>query len=270
MIKLFVCDIDNTLLNQTVGMPQANLQAILDLQKTGVTVALASGRVSSGMLEVAQKLKLKEYGGYVIAANGAYVCSMKEDKILLNATIPLMELKQMADFAQELGIHVSIQQGSILTYTHEDDAVRYNKGVIKLTMEAHDPLSEALYESSNKVELTHWIEASGEPFDVFTQRFQDRYSLIRGRKTFLDVMPIGVTKATGMAVVMKELGLKANEVAAIGDGENDRAMLKAAGLSATLANAKASIQAEVDHVVASVEHAGLSHFAHLVLSKNAN
>jgi hypothetical protein len=37
-----------------------------------------------------------------------------------------------------------------------------------------------------------------------------------------------------------------------------------------LANAKASIQAEVDHVVASVEHAGLSHFAHLVLSKNAN
>lgn len=270
MIKLFVCDIDNTLLNQTVGMPQANLEAILDLQKKGITVALASGRVSSGVLEVAQKLKLKEYGGYVIAANGAYVYSMKEDKILLNATIPLDELKLLADTAQELGMHVSIQQGSILTYTQEDDAVLYNKGVIKLTMEAHKQLSEALYEASNKIELTQWIDASGASFDVFTQRFQDRYSLIRGRKTFLDVMPIGVTKATGMAVVMKDLGLKADEVAAIGDGENDRAMLKAAGLSATLVNAKASIQAEVDHVVASVEHAGLSHFAHLVLSKNAN
>lgn len=270
MIKLFVCDIDNTLLSQSVGMPQANLEAILALQKTGVTVALASGRVSSGVLEVAQRLKLKEYGGYVIAANGAYVRSMKEDKVLLNALIPLDELRVMTQAAQQLEIHVAIQQGSVMMYTQEDDAIRYNKEVIKLTMAFQEDLNSALIEGSNKLELTQWMNATGDAFDVFTQRFQDRYSLIRGGKTFLDVMPLGITKATGMAVVMKELGLKADEVAAIGDGENDRAMLRAAGLSATLANAKASIQSEVDHVVASVEHAGLSHFAHLVLSKNAN
>lgn len=270
MIKLFVCDIDNTLLSHAVGLPQANLDAMIQLQKTGVIVALASGRVSSGVLEVAHKLKLKEFGGYVIAANGAYVCSMKDDKILLNAQIPLDELKLMADEAQALDIHVSVQQGSIMMYTHEDEAIHYNKNVIKLTMIAQDKLSSALTEVSNKLELTQWMTSSGASLDVFTQRFQDRYSLIRGGKTFLDVMPKDVTKATGMAVVMNKLGLSTDEVAAIGDGENDRAMLKAAGLSATLANAKASIQAEVDHVVASVDHAGLSHFAHLVLSKNAN
>jgi hydroxymethylpyrimidine pyrophosphatase-like HAD family hydrolase len=83
-------------------------------------------------------------------------------------------------------------------------------------------------------------------------------------------MPSGITKASGVAIVMKELHLKREEVAAIGDGENDRHMLQAAGLSATLANATVSLQADVDHVVASVEKAGLSHFAHLVLLKNAN
>jgi hypothetical protein len=65
MIKLFVCDIDNTLLNKSVGLPLANLEAILALQKSGVIVALASGRINVGMIEIANKLELRKYGGYL-------------------------------------------------------------------------------------------------------------------------------------------------------------------------------------------------------------
>lgn len=269
MIKLFVCDIDNTLLNQRVGLPQANLEAILSLQRNGVTVALASGRVSAGLHDLAEKLQLKQYGGYVIASNGAYVKRMKDDAILLDARIPLEALKAMVDEIRDLGIHASIQQGDILHYTIEDEAIRYNRGVIGLKTQADEDLGAALVESSNKIEVTGFFNGDIEPFDRFAAHHGNDYSLIRGRGTFLDVMPKGVTKASGMAVVMQDLNLKATEVAAIGDGENDRAMLKAAGLSATLADARASLHDDVDHVVGSVEQAGLSHFAHLVLSKNA-
>lgn len=270
MIKLFVCDIDNTLISRHVGLPKANLAAILALQKSGVTVALASGRVSSGMLELAETLQLKHYGGYVIAANGAYVRSMKDDRILLNDLIDLPELKALTAEVQSLGIHASIQQGDILHYLFEDEAVMYDRDIIGLKVEGHQDLSAYLYEPSNKIEMSAWMDADPIPFDVFAARHHQQYSLIRGRGTFLDVMPKGVTKASGMAVVMKELGLELDEVAAIGDGENDRAMLQAAGLSATLVGAHASLHEDVDHVVAPAEQAGLSHFAHLVLSKNAN
>jgi Cof subfamily protein (haloacid dehalogenase superfamily) len=270
MIKLFVCDIDNTLLNKNVGLPQANLEAILALQKAGVIVALASGRINSGMVELSKELQLDQYGGYLIASNGAYVKSLSDGRILSNELIALDKLKEMADHIKRLGIHASIQQGDLLAYTVADEALSYDRDVIGLQVEQHDDLSSYLYEAANKVEVTGWFHGDEAPFDEFTKLYQNDYSLIRGRGTFLDVMPLGITKATGVAVVMKELHLKKEEVAAIGDGENDRHMLKAAGLSATLANARASLQEDVDHVVASVEQAGLSHFAHLVLLKNAN
>jgi hypothetical protein len=176
----------------------------------------------------------------------------------------------MADQAKRLDIHVSIQQGDLLAYTVADEALSYDRDVIGLQVEQHENLSSYLYEAANKVEVTGWFHGNEAPFDEFTLLYQNDYSLIRGRGTFLDVMPSGITKASGVAIVMKELHLKREEVAAIGDGENDRHMLQAAGLSATLANATVSLQADVDHVVASVEKAGLSHFAHLVLLKNAN
>jgi len=270
MIKLFVCDIDNTLLNKNVGMPLANLEAILALQKAGVIVALASGRINVGMIDIAHQLQLDKYGGYLIASNGAYVQSLSDGIILCNELIALDNLKEMVDNAKRLDIHVSIQQGNLLAYTVADDAISYNRDVIGLQVEHHEDLSSYLYEAANKVEVTGWFHGDEAPFDEFCKLYQNDYSLIRGRGTFLDVMPLGITKASGVAVVMKKLHLKREEVAAIGDGENDRHMLKAAGLSATLANASTSLQEDVDHVVASVEQAGLSHFAHLVLSKNAN
>jgi len=270
MIKLFVCDIDNTLLNKTVGLPLANLEAIQALQESGIIVALASGRINIGMLELAEKLQLRKYGGYLIASNGAYVQSLKDDRILSNELIPLDKLKEIVNEAKRLQIHVSIQQGNLLAYTEEDEALNYDRVVVGLPVEHHEDLNPYLYEAANKVEVTGWIDGDGAPFDEFTLKYQKDYSLIRGRKTFLDVMPLGITKATGVAVVMKDLHLKSDEVAAIGDGENDRHMLKAAGLSATLANARVSLQEDVDHVVASVEQAGLAHFAHLVLAKNAS
>jgi len=270
MIKLFVCDIDNTLLNKSVGMPPANLEAIMALQKAGVKVALASGRINVGMTNLAHQLQLDKYGGYLIASNGAYVQSLSDGRILSNELIALDKLKEMADHAKRLDIHVSIQQGHLLAYTVADEALSYERDVIGLEVVHHEDLSSYLYEATNKVEVTGWVHGDEAPFDEFCKLYQNEFSLIRGRGTFLDVMPLGITKATGVAIVMKELHIKREEVAAIGDGENDRHMLKAAGLSATLANANASLQAEVDHVVASVEQAGLSHFAHLVLSKNAN
>jgi hypothetical protein len=39
------------------------------------------------------------------------------------------------------------------------------------------------------------------------------------------VLPTGVNKATGLAAALKDLGLSAHNVCAIGDAENDHALL---------------------------------------------
>lgn len=52
-----------------------------------------------------------------------------------------------------------------------------------------------------------------------------------------DVMPRGWNKASGMRVLMDEMGITADEVCVFGDSENDLPLLRACPNSVTVANA---------------------------------
>ena len=51
------------------------------------------------------------------------------------------------------------------------------------------------------------------------------------------VLPAGVSKASGLAAALADLGVAPAEVAAVGDAENDHAMLAASGVGVAVANA---------------------------------
>ncbi len=62
------------------------------------------------------------------------------------------------------------------------------------------------------------------------------------------ILPSGVNKATGLRAAVERLGLDVNQVAGIGDAENDHAFLDVCGLSAAVANALPSIKERADFV----------------------
>jgi hydroxymethylpyrimidine pyrophosphatase-like HAD family hydrolase len=51
------------------------------------------------------------------------------------------------------------------------------------------------------------------------------------------VLPAGVTKASGLQAALQELNLAPEQVAAVGDAENDHALLNLCGFPAAVANA---------------------------------
>jgi hypothetical protein len=61
-------------------------------------------------------------------------------------------------------------------------------------------------------------------------------------------LPAGVDKASGLAEALKELGLSADEVVAIGDAENDLAMLRLCGCGAAVATAVPPLKKQADVV----------------------
>lgn len=71
------------------------------------------------------------------------------------------------------------------------------------------------------------------------------------------ILPEGVTKATGLAVALKELTLDPRTVVAIGDAENDHAFLRLCGLSVAVANALPSVKEECDLVTRGMATAGV-------------
>lgn len=71
------------------------------------------------------------------------------------------------------------------------------------------------------------------------------------------VLPAGVNKATGLAAALEELGLSPHNVAAIGDAENDHALLRFCEFSAAVANALPLLKESADLVTKGDHGAGV-------------
>jgi len=72
------------------------------------------------------------------------------------------------------------------------------------------------------------------------------------------VLPSGVNKATGLRAGLTQLALSVHDVVAIGDAENDHALLQAAEFSAAVANAIPMLKASADLVTQADHGAGVA------------
>jgi hydroxymethylpyrimidine pyrophosphatase-like HAD family hydrolase len=77
-----------------------------------------------------------------------------------------------------------------------------------------------------------------------------------GWTAWLDLSPMGVSKASGLEYVAAELGLAAADVLAIGDGRNDIEMLRWAGRGVAMGQAVDEVRAAADDVTADVDDDG--------------
>ena len=67
-------------------------------------------------------------------------------------------------------------------------------------------------------------------------------------ETYLEIISRGVDKATALLALGEQLGIAPSEMIAIGDMDNDVAMLQMAGLGIAMGNAPVNVQAEADCV----------------------
>ena len=73
----------------------------------------------------------------------------------------------------------------------------------------------------------------------------------------VDVVPYGVSKASGIDELLKTYGLEPSETMAFGDGENDIEMLKHCGISVAMGNSPDFVKEEADYVTDDIDQDGL-------------
>src|SRR3546814_11325300 len=77
-----------------------------------------------------------------------------------------------------------------------------------------------------------------------------------GWTAWMDLAPVGVSKASGLAHVARELGVDAADALAIGDGLNDLEMFAWAGRSVAMGQAVDKVLAAADDVTLAVNEDG--------------
>ena len=75
----------------------------------------------------------------------------------------------------------------------------------------------------------------------------------------MEITPLGVDKAQGLARLLEYTGVKREELICCGDGYNDLTMLKFAGLGVAMENAQPEVKAIADVVTLTNDNEGVAH-----------
>ena len=82
------------------------------------------------------------------------------------------------------------------------------------------------------------------------------------------VLPSGVNKATGLEAALKHLGIAHDRVVAVGDAENDHALLQLVGLGAAVGNALPALKDHADFVASADHGAGVAELIEALIDRD--
>ncbi|WP_370250365.1 HAD family hydrolase [Nocardioides sp.] len=262
--RLLALDIDGTLLawvedaGATYETIAPRLQRAIDRAwEAGAHVVLSSGRSAHGMTRIADLLSLKGQPAdqplWIVASNGAVIVRYTvggEPEVVheetfdagpaVRAILAEHPTARMAVEERGLGYRVTtpFPEGELtgeMILTDVDELVA-------------DPVSRVIVRDP---------DATAEDFLSLTSRLGlHGTDYVVGWTAWLDLSPVGVSKASGLEHVCAALGLTAADVLAIGDGRNDVEMLAWAGRGVAMGQAVEEVRAAADDVTATVHDEG--------------
>jgi HAD superfamily hydrolase (TIGR01484 family) len=250
---LVALDVDGTLVTYA-EFHQAPRPPVVDAVRrahdAGAHIVVATGRSMHSTLPLLDQLGLKD--GFAVCSNGAVVIDVAERTPVEIETFDITDTvryftEQVPDAVlavEELGrgyrVTGEFPTGDLdghVTVVPHDDLVA--SPVTRLVVR---------WPNGDRERLREIARNSGLP--------SVDYAI--GYTAWLDIMPVGVSKASGLSKVAQRLGLTAESVLAVGDGHNDIEMLRWAGVGVAMGQAPDDVKAIADSVCGDVESSGLA------------
>ena len=266
--KMIVLDLDGTLTNNKKEITPRTKQALMQAQAAGVHVVLASGRPTYGIVPLAEELKLKENGGFILAFNGGKIIDCTNNEVLFEQKLDEQLVPILFQEAQKAGMEILTYQGEGIAATNKDDEyVQHEAFINKMPVMQYDDFLNQLVYPINKCLIV------GDPTPLheleirLAKELEGKMDVYRSADFFLECVPLGIDKARSLDRLISSLRISREEVIACGDGYNDLSMIRFAGLGVAMANAAKDIQSEADFVTLSNEEDGVAHvIEHFILS----
>lgn len=242
MIKLIAIDMDGTLLNEKKHIDKAEKEAIHEAIEAGIKIVLCTGRPLYGILPFYEELGLSELDseGYVILNNGCSIHKTKDWKLIDQVNFTSDDIEYLYKFSESYDIN----------FTLVNDTYYFNIGrkpTDELIKDAGFVFSDitdiSLEEAKSGKHKIMKIMFLGDPEIMadFQEKNEDiiksKYSGVLSQSYVYEVFPKDNNKGTGLKKLAEKLGIKQEEVMAIGDGNNDIEMFEYANYSVAMKNA---------------------------------
>lgn len=263
MKKILVLDLDGTLTNHKKEITPKTKAAIMEMQKQGHTVVLASGRPTRGVDPIRKELELDRYDGYTLAFNGARITRCSTNEVIYQQTLPEEIVPELFAMAKQEGIGMmTYDEQGIIANRHEDEFMDIEAMINQVQIRHFDDLTAHLTQPVNKCLGTAPVDIAPAIEKKFYDRFSDRINVSRSEAFFIELVPKGVDKAASLAKLCEILGRSRDDMIACGDGFNDISMIEFAGLGVAMENAQEPVKKVADYITRSNEEDGVAHVIH--------
>ncbi|WP_110955384.1 Cof-type HAD-IIB family hydrolase [Anaerosinus massiliensis] len=258
-VKLFVTDLDGTLLNKNHEVSEENKTAIREIAAKGITVTIATGRMYASTLPYAKQLGVD---APIITYNGALIKTVSGE-VLFERYLDPAVVAEIYDYCKEQGWYIQSYADDVLYFREHDEKAKSYEFLAGLKGVA---LGDKLYEVIDKVPKMLIITKDGAESDAVVaslrERFKNSIFATKSNPEYVEIVNPNVNKAVALDILMKKLHLTKEEVMAIGDSDNDLPILKTAGFSIAMGNARDHVKAIVSAVTTDCEHSGVAAAIH--------
>lgn len=258
-IKLVALDLDGTLFDNSSHISERNLTAIRSITDKGIHVVISTGRPFEGI----PFDQIKGTGiNYAITANGSGIYEISTGKCLYENAMDEELVTPILSFLLTRDIHMDAFIGG-KGYTSVQCVETAQKLTVPSSIKNYiittrtrlDNILQFIHENQLKVQkmtLNFYPAADGTLIDRETVRkflvSNPSITTVCGGYNNLEFTRADANKGVGLRKLAEILGVNPDATMAIGDTENDLAIIEAAGIGVAMGNATDAVKARADYV----------------------
>ena len=268
--KLVATDLDGTLLNAAGEVTDRTRAALTACWDAGIPVVGVTGRGPRLLDSVRVALDGR---GIAVLAQGGYVVDLERDEVLRTVAMPREQAMRVVEAIEAVAGDVMMAVEDAAEQGEAQAALRVQHGF------------QWPYPEPAHLLPRHQVLPPGAVLKVFLRSAslgQDEL-LARARAVidpadaevthaglgFIEVLPPGITKATGLQVALDRYGVGFLDVLVFGDMPNDlpmiRAVAEAGGRTVAVANAHAEVRAAAEYRTSGHEADGVARYLEAML-----
>jgi Cof subfamily protein (haloacid dehalogenase superfamily) len=251
--KLIAIDVDDTLLNSDILIPERVSRAIHEAIRRGVRVVLCTGRTKKGVQCYYDELGLDTL---LITAGGAEVYDGQGHVLFSRGVDPAL-VTRILEYADRYDIHAQVYIDGELVYREQNRYSDYyerfygHPGIVE-----PDLLKMPQIVTPKVLFVTDEDKIAGIKADV--EQLFPMLTIKQSKPMYLEFAHPSVNKGEALAFVASHYGVDRRDVIAVGDTDIDIPMLEYAGLGVAVANATEAVQRAADVICPSHNESGVA------------
>lgn len=262
-VKLVVSDVDGTLVTHDKRLTDAAKAAVEKLRAAGIGFTIVSSRPTVGMEFLVKPLALALPIG---SFNGSSIVDAQLRPIQQHL-IPPDTAGRAIGLLEQFGVDIWLfTNGQWLIRNPDGEYVGHEQRAIHHAPAVVASFATYLGQACKIVGATSDAALLARCEAAMQQAVGKDATAVRSQTYYLDVTPPGHDKGTFVAAMAARLGVSLEEVATIGDMQNDLPMFARSGVSFAMGNAADEIKCRATHVTESNEEDGFAKAMDVILA----